>query len=377
MIMKNLFYFLIIVLFCACGAKTPKGEVLVREGEKLDVRYAKGFDVFYGDNYKIVVVYNPWKEGEMQQIYYLVGNKEVETPNDGLKVVVPVENIAISSCTHVEFLNLLGEINSVAGVCTPHLIYNDDIRKRYADGKIQSLGDAHNVNIEQLVHLRPDIYIAASYNQQDEQAKRLQQSGVKLVFNNEWTEQSLLARAEWIKFVAAFYNKEQLADSIFSGIEKDYIEASRIAQAVENKPTVMAGGNFKGTWYMPSGASYMGRLFANAGADYFYKNDSSTNASLALNFETVLGNFHDVDVWLNAPTTSMSALMQMDERHGLFRAAREGRVFGFYARTLPDGANDFWESAVARPDLVLKDLIWALHPYLLPNYEPIYIIKLK
>lgn len=377
MIMKNLFYFLIIVLFCACGAKTPKGEVLVREGEKLDVRYAKGFDVFYGDNYKIVVVYNPWKEGEMQQIYYLVGNKEVETPNDGLKVVVPVENIAISSCTHVEFLNLLGEINSVAGVCTPHLIYNDDIRKRYADGKIQSLGDAHNVNLEQLVHLRPDIYIAASYNQQDEQAKRLQQSGVKLVFNNEWTEQSLLARAEWIKFVAAFYNKEQLADSIFSGIEKDYIEASRIAQAVENKPTVMAGGNFKGTWYMPSGASYMGRLFADAGADYFYKNDSSTNASLALNFETVLGNFHDVDVWLNAPTTSMSALMQMDERHGLFRAAREGRVFGFYARTLPDGANDFWESAVARPDLVLKDLIWALHPYLLPNYEPIYIIKLK
>lgn len=377
MIMKNLFYFLIIVLFCACGAKTPKGEVLVREGEKLDVRYAKGFDVFYGDNYKIVVVYNPWKEGEMQQIYYLVGNKEVETPNDGLKVVVPVENIAISSCTHVEFLNLLGEINSVVGVCTPHLIYNDDIRKRYADGKIQSLGDAHNVNLEQLVHLRPDIYIAASYNQQDEQAKRLQQSGVKLVFNNEWTEQSLLARAEWIKFVAAFYNKEQLADSIFSGIEKDYIEASRIAQAVENKPTVMAGGNFKGTWYMPSGASYMGRLFADAGADYFYKNDSSTNASLALNFETVLGNFHDVDVWLNAPTTSMSALMQMDERHGLFRAAREGRVFGFYARTLPDGANDFWESAVARPDLVLKDLIWALHPYLLPNYEPIYIIKLK
>ena len=377
MIMKNLFYFLIIVLFCACGAKTPKGEVLVREGEKLDVRYAKGFDVFYGDNYKIVVVYNPWKEGEMQQIYYLVGNKEVETPNDGLKVVVPVENIAISSCTHVEFLNLLGEINSVAGVCTPHLIYNDDIRKRYADGKIQSLGDAHNVNLEQLVHLRPDIYIAASYNQQDAQAKRLQQSGVKLVFNNEWTEQSLLARAEWIKFVAAFYNKEQLADSIFSGIEKDYIEASRIAQAVENKPTVMAGGNFKGTWYMPNGASYMGRLFADAGADYFYKNDSSTNASLALNFETVLGNFHDVDVWLNAPTTSMSALMQMDERHGLFRTAREGRVFGFYARTLPDGANDFWESAVARPDLVLKDLIWALHPYLLPNYEPIYIIKLK
>lgn len=377
LVMKNLFYFLIIALFCACGAKTPKGEALVRDEEKLDVRYAQGFDVFYGDDYKAVVVYNPWKAGEVQQVYYLVEDKSVEVPNDGMKVVVPVEQIAISSCTHVEFLNLLGEINSVAGACTPHLIYNSDIRARYAEGLIQPLGDAHNVNLEQLVHLRPDIYVAASYNQQDEQAKRLQQSGVRLVFNNEWTEQSVLARAEWIKFMAAFYNKEQLADSIFAGIEADYLEAVAIAQSVENKPAVMAGGNFKGTWYMPSGASYMGRLFADAGADYFYKNDTSTNASLALNFETVLGNFHDVDVWLNAPTTTLSALMQMDERHGLFRAAREGRVFGFYGRTLPDGANDFWESAVARPDLVLKDLIWALHPQLLPDYEPTYIIKVE
>ena len=83
------------------------------------------------------------------------------------------------------------------------------------------------------------------------------------------------------------------------------------------------------------------------------------------------------DVWLNAPTVTLSALIQMDERHNLFRSAREGRVYGFYGRTLPSGANDFWESAVARPDLVLKDLIWALHPQLLPEYQPIYIIKLQ
>ncbi len=375
---RKIFYLIIIVLLCACNSKTIKNKsfVLSKE-ERLDVYYAKGFDVFYDDNYKTVVVYNPWEEGEIQQVYYLVGDNEVETPNDGLKVVVPVKDIAISSCTHVEFLNLLGEINSVVGACTPHLIYNSNIRARYAEGKIQSLGDAHNVNLEQLVHLQPDIYIAASYNQQDEQAKRLKQSGVKIAFNNEWTEQSVLARAEWIKFVATFYNKEQLADSIFAGIEKDYLDAISVVQTVEYKPTVMAGGNFKGTWYMPSGASYMGRLFADAGADYFYKNDTSTNASIALNFETVLGNFHDADVWLNAPTTTLSALMQMDKRHGLFRSARESMVYAFYRRTLPDGANDFWESAVARPDLVLKDLIWALHPNLLPEYTPTYIIKLN
>ena len=376
--MKKLLYILTIIIFVACGNKTTKVETLVlHEGGSLAPYYAKGFDILYEDNYKTVVVYNPWNEDEIQQTYFLVNSDTIQTPSYGIKILIPVDNIAISSSTHVEFLNLLGELSTVKGVCTPHLIYNDTLRARYAAGQIQSLGDAHNVNLEQLMHLKPDVYFAASYNQQDEQAKRLQQSGVNLVFNNEWTEQSLLARAEWIKFVAAFYNKEQLADSIFSGIEKDYLDAVGIVKTIENKPTVMAGGNFKGTWYMPSGSSYMGRLFADAGADYFYKNDSSTNASLALNFETVLGNFHDADVWVNAPTTTLPALMQMDERHGLFRAAREGRVYGFYGRTLPDGANDFWESAVARPDLVLKDLIWALHPQLLPDYEPTYIIKVE
>ena len=377
-IMKHLFSILTILILVSCAGKTPKTESSVlSENERMPIYYAKGFDIFYEDNYKTVVVYNPWNEGEIQQTYYLVNNDSVQTPSDGIKILIPIDNVAISSSTHVEFLNLLGELSTVKGVCTPHLIYNDTLRSRYAAGQIQSLGDAHNVNLEQLLHLRPDVYFAASYNQQDEQAKRLQQSGVNLVFNNEWTESSLLARAEWLKFVATFYDKEQLADSLFAQIERDYQAAKNIAQSVEQKPTVMAGGNFKGTWYMPSGASYMARLFADAGADYFYKDETSTSASLALNFETVLTHFHDADVWLNAPTTTLDALYQMDTRHNLFRSAREGRVYAFYRRTLPDGANDFWESAVARPDLVLKDLIWALHPNLLPDYTPTYIIQLN
>ena len=177
--------------------------------------------------------------------------------------------------------------------------------------------------------------------------------------------------------IVFFYDKEQIADSIFQQIEEDYLSASEIARNVLQKPTIMAGGNFKGTWYVPTGNSYMGQLFVDAGADYFYADNCAESASLALNFETILNDFHDVDVWLNAPTTTLEALMQMDSRHGLFRAAQEGRVYGFYARILPDGANDFWESAVAHPDIVLKDVIWALHPDLLSEYVPTYIVRLR
>ena len=375
--MGKILFLLIIAILFSCGRSAKNSSFDSQPLKHLQIKYAEGFAITYFDNYKKLVIYNPWIENKIQQTLYLVSDSAVEIPNDGLKVVTPIQSVAISSSTHTAFFQLLGEINTIKGVCTPYLIYNSSIRENYADGKILSLGDAHNANIEQLVHLHPDVYFVASYNQQDEQAKRLQQSGVRIAFNNEWTESSLLARAEWLKFVAAFFNKEQLADSLFAQIERDYLAASAIAQSVDVRPTVMAGGNFKGTWYMPSGASYMGRLFADAGANYFYATDSTTSASLALNFETVLNNFHDADVWLNAPTTTLDALYQMDSRHNLFRSAREGRVYAFYRRTLPDGANDFWESAVVRPDIVLKDIIWALHPNLLPDYHPTYILKLK
>ncbi len=44
---------------------------------------------------------------------------------------------------------------------------------------------------------------------------------------------------------------------------------------------------------------------------------------------------------------------------------------------LPSGANDFWESSIARPDLLLADVIAILHPDILPDYQLYYAEKLK
>ena len=41
------------------------------------------------------------------------------------------------------------------------------------------------------------------------------------------------------------------------------------------------------------------------------------------------------------------------------------------------GGSDYWESAVARPDLLLSDMIKVFHPELLPDYELFYMQKLK
>jgi iron complex transport system substrate-binding protein len=350
--------------------------VEAQSSDSLKLIYAQGFSVKYFSHYTKVIVYSPWVKGAVYARYYLVKDASAKTPSDGTKIQIPIKTLAATSVTHFEFLSLLGELKTVNAVCSPKIIYNKEINRRIAAGEIADLGDAFNINVEKTLNLKPAAVMMSGYNQNDPYALRVSQAGIPVVFNNEWMETSLLARAEWIKFVAAFYDKEKLADSIFSSVDKRYNEVKSKAVAVKNKPRIMTGSNFRGTWYMPSGRNYMGKLFADAGSEYFHNNDT-TAGSLPLNVETVLKNFSNTDVWLNCSFNSIDELVKADVRHEFFRPVKIKEVYNFNKRLMPSTANDFWESAVARPDLLLSDVITILHPGLLPGYQLVYAEKLK
>lgn len=363
------------VFLVSCTGKTAKTE-REQATDSLKLSYAEGYAIKYFQDYKEVIVYSPWVKGSVYARYYLVKDTKTKTPGNGTKVQIPLQTLVATSVTHFEFLSLLGELQTVNGVCSPKIIYNAELNKRIGEGKIADLGDAFNINVEKTLQLKPAAVMMSGYNQNDPYALRVSQAGIPVVFNNEWMETSLLARAEWIKFVAAFYDKEKLADSIFAGVDKRYNDIKAKAAAVKNKPNIMAGSNFRGTWYMPSGRNFMGKLFADAGARYFYVNDT-TAGSLPLNVETVLKNFSQTDVWLNCNFNSIADLVNADAKHAYFRPVKLKQVYSFNKRLLPSTANDFWESAVARPDLLLSDVIAILHPEILPGYELVYAQKLK
>jgi iron complex transport system substrate-binding protein len=363
--------FTLVFLSCSQQQKQSATDSLPNSNE-----YAEGFSIVTHDNYKEVIVYSPWVKGSVYARYYLVTDIATETPENGKKVKIPLQTLAATSVTHFEFLSLLGEIESINAVCSPDIIYNPVIIKRVNEGKISNLGDAFNINIEKTLQLQPGAVMMSGYNQNDPYAQRVSQSGIPVLFNNEWMETSLLARAEWIKFVAAFYNKEALADSIFGNIAQRYNEVKTLAKSVAKKPAIMAGSNFRGTWYMPAGRNFMAQLFADAGGSYFYANDT-TSGSLPLNVESVLRDFANTDVWLNCNFSSIKELINSDAKHKLFKPVLSGQVYNFNKRLLPSTANDFWESAIARPDLLLSDVISILHPELLPGYETVYANKLK
>lgn len=375
--MKKILLIIIgIFVLVSCNNKSSNNKTVKQPLTQKLLNYATGFAVNNFEDYKEVIVFSPWKKGEIYARYYLVKDIKTKTPNDGEKIKIPLKTLASTSVTHLEFLSLLDEIQTITGVCSPALIYNSELQKNIQAGKITDLGDAFSLNVEKTLVLKPEALMTSGFNQADAAAQRIGQAGIPVIFNNEWMETSLLGRAEWIKFVAVFYNKEQLADSIFTDIEKRYNELKDRALKVKKKPKVMSGNNFRGTWYMPAGQSFMGQLFRDAGGDYFYANDTTTG-SLPLNVETVLKNFAETDVWLNVNFSTIDELIKTDSKHEFFHPVITRQVYNFNKRLLPSSANDFWESAVARPDLLLGDVIAILHPELLPDYEFVYAEKLK
>mgnify|MGYP000759715201 CR=1 FL=1 len=73
----------------------------------------------------------------------------------------------------------------------------------------------------------------------------------------------------------------------------------------------------------------------------------------------------EADVWLNVG--NIPTLGELRTRYPKFadvRCVRQGAVYNCDRRITPAGGNDYWESGVVRPDLVLRDLIRIFHPEL-------------
>ncbi|HTL89740.1 MAG TPA: ABC transporter substrate-binding protein, partial [Leptolyngbya sp.] len=66
-----------------------------------------------------------------------------------------------------------------------------------------------------------------------------------------------------------------------------------------------------------------------------------------------------------------------DDRYLGFAAVRSGKLFTPTARVSKTGGNDYWESGMANPDVVLADLVRIFHPELLPNHQLVYYRQLK
>jgi iron complex transport system substrate-binding protein len=348
--------------------------------DKVVLTHASGFTIEYFNHYKILTVQTPFPGGEPQQ-YVLV---QCGAPAPGgyaasQLIETPVKSIVLMSTTFLTALDELGALDRLAGLDEATYVNNPRVLKRVEEGKLTMVGVGAGVDIEQAVDLQPDLIMTASTGNSDFDAHpKLLEAGLKVAINAEWLEASPLGRAEWSKFIAAFFNREAIAEQIFAVRVQQYDALVALAAAAPTRPTVFVNTVSRGTWSTPGGASYIARFLADAGAEYLWAGDT-TNERFQLSFEEVYDRASGADFWVNTgrAATNLAELLAEDARYADFAAVQNGDVWNNNARIGPGGGNAYWEVGVAHPEEVLADLIKIFHPELLPEHEFIYYHQLR
>ena len=322
-------YFILCLFGLVCVACQPKNTSSVTDD-------TAGFTIDIHNDSTHITIYSPWQKGEVMQ---------------KLSFSHSYERIVCTSATHMGFISELGMTDKVVGVCCPNRVYNlsEEDRKRITD-----IGDDMQPSMEKILLLNPDLVILYTYAQGDPIPAQVEALGIPILYCNEWTETTPLARAEWIRLFGAIFGCSTKADSIFASVRDAYAQLKVDSLKFKGK-SIMSGMSWRGTWYVPAGGTFMGNLFRDAGAQYKYEDNPSTS-SIPLTMEQAIQDFAQADIWVGCEANSLKELEAIDKKHTWFKAFQTGQVYNFRRRTLPSGANDFWESATVHPERILSDL---------------------
>ena len=345
-----------------------------------EVRHAENFEIAHHETHRMLTVTNAFRDAERAYQYALVpkGGPIPDLP-DGVPVIrTPVERVVAMETVFIGYLEAIGRLDRIVAAATVDYISNPEVRDRIADGRVAALQVGQAIDVEKLLLLQPDLILTSiSGDATFDVPAKLERTGLPVVLSAGYMEEKPLARAEWIKFVAAFFDAGPLADEIFDGIEARYQRLQSLTAGIEDKPTVFCGAPYSGVWHVPGGASFTARTIFDAGGDYLWSEDRS-RGGIPLDTERVFLKAADADYWLNPSFyRSMEALFAADARFAKFAAAKGGRVFNNTRQVGPNGGNAIWERGILHPDKVLADLIRIFHPELLPDHEPVFYERLE
>ncbi len=334
------------------------------------------------EEYVRVVIRDPWQNSHGTELEYFLLPRGMAIPAslDVSRVIyVPVERMICMSTTHTAMLSALGATDLLAGISGPGLFYDTLILDAVARGSVRGVGYEGNLNNELIVALKPDLVMAYGVaDPSSGQLGKLSSLGIKVIYNADYLEEHPLSRAGWIRLFGLLTGRRERADSLFAEVSGRYNElAARVRSSAGERPAVLLGAPWEDVWYVSPGNSYTGRLIEDAGGRYLFA-DMTEAHSVPFSVEAVFRRAADADIWINPGTAeSLDDIRAADHRLSRLPVCREGGVWNNRRRITPAGGNDYWETAVVRPDILLMDMVSILHPELLPGYTHFFYRRLE
>lgn len=338
---------------------------------EMPIHFSKSFRIKYldngcklvtdGDSYKILLV--PRGQTAPKGI---VANKTVS---------IPLKSVMTGSSTFVGSMEKLGVLDSLKVVTTSEdYWYIPEVKSMLKQGKITYVGgdNMEAPNYEMVKALSPELaFMYTGDTGQQHVMKKLSEIGVKFAVNNEWLEPDSLGRMEWMKFIAAFYDKEFEAEKILNDAVKNINVTTSKVNGL-SKPKVAWGLSWSGKIYITRPQSYVGKWITTCGGDYVFKNHK-VDADTMVSAEYFYANAKDADVFIFSSTTNYMAeatIAQIVRENPLFaniKAVKNGNVYAY--------APDWWQT-IPETDIFMKDIAAVFHPEAFPGYKPVKLIKL-
>lgn len=364
-----------VLLLSACGGGS-KTSSLQAEGDTIRMKYSSLLQIVKHADYTVVTIRNPWDTLKVLHTY-LLADREKPLPEhlpEGTVVRTPLQKSVIYSSVHCSLWSELNELKGIGGVCGLEYIKLPQIQEGCRNGSIVNVGNSMNPDIERIIDLRPDAILLSPFENSGGYG-RVGKLNIPIIECADYMETSALGRAEWMRLYGLLLGKEAQADSLFAGIEKEYLTLTQQVKSQNLKrPTVISEMKNSSAWYIPGGNSTMGRLYQDAGADYVFAS-LSNSGSVPLAFETVFDRGGNADIWLikyNQPQDKTYSELERDYApYARFKAFQDRKVYGCNTNHVP-----FYEESPFHPELLLKDLIKIFHPELLPDYDLKYFSNL-
>ncbi|MDA8020635.1 MAG: ABC transporter substrate-binding protein [Thermoanaerobaculia bacterium] len=328
--------------------------------DKINIRHASQIEVEYHRHYKVARIETRGMGEEFEFVLVQRGTAIPETRRDALVIQVPVTRFSLGTFRYGRAAELLGVVDHLVGFGNHAHATVPAILKLFETGKLKK-----NFNLEAIAERGTEAhfewYFPAALNR-SRTGRRLGIPGIPMAEHQEPTP---LARAEWLKFFALFFNKERAAEEAFDRIEEAYEQARLALPPTDSKPKVLVGVPWSEGWSLHGTNSLGARLIEDAGGHYLDAGNRSGEANVTVPFEAALASAREADVWLLGPDFSFGNRLEEqtidDPRFGFVPAVSSERVFVGHVG-YPDGVNPWWDYALVEPHLELLDLMAILHP---------------
>ena len=349
---------------CSCGSSSNI------EDFNLSVytpNYATGFHILgaEGKQSTLIRITNPWQSATDVETMLFIARAGEKVP-DGFRGQVlhsDAKRIVCMSSSHIAMLDVMESVGNVVGVSGKDFITNPYIAANRHS--IADVGYDSNINFELLVAQRPDIVLLYGVTGACSMQSKLEELGIPYIYIGEYVEEDPLGKTEWLIVIAEIIGKREQGIAYFSEVPKRYNHLkSMAADAILPQPKVMLNTPYADSWFMPSTSSYLARLIADAGGDYIYKKNTS-NHSQPIDIEEAALLTTEADIWLHVEgVSSLKDLRQQYPKFAKMPCVQRGEIYNCDKRSVLGGGNDYWESGVVQPDVVLRDLIKIFHPEL-------------